>query len=121
MYKYFYIFALSEKLNICDLWNTRFNEYNKIFSKQNNKNTNNYFETSSSPLHIVKTYYTKCLAIFQTMAQKWWYKKYPPIVQTIDRNLTKDLTKDSTKYSLVDIKWFNFFYKYLNIYINKYK
>jgi hypothetical protein len=68
------IFALSEKINVCDLWNTRFNEYNKIFPKQNNKKTDNDSEAFSSPLHIVKTYDTKC----------------PPIVQTIAQTLSKD-------------------------------
>ena len=109
------IFELSNTLNICDLWNTRFNEYNKIFSKQNNKKIDDDSETffSSSPLHIVKTYNTENPPIIQTMGRtlsddrkNYIFESYventkcPPIVQIIGRTLTND----SKKYSLVDIK-----------------
>lgn len=75
------IFALSETFNVCDLWNIKFNEYNKIVPKQNNKKTDDDSSAISfcSPLHkddldIVKTY----------------DEKFPPIVQTIDRTLNLD-------------------------------
>ena len=99
------IFGLSETLNICDLWNTRFNEYNKIFTKQNNKKIDDNSETLffSSPLHIVNTHDTKCSPIVQTIGRTLSYDKknyifeshventnYPPIVQTIGRTLSDD-------------------------------
>jgi len=99
------IFELSETLNICDLWNTRFNEYNKIFSKQNNKKIDDDSETlfSSSPLHIVNTYNTKYPPIVQTIGRtlsddkknyifesKFENTNYPPIIQTMGRTLSDD-------------------------------